>query len=77
RGQLDLKRGCHVDMIRGWHLAGERFGQYARKRRTTGLPRRILADFLIGAHALHHHLALATFDPVHYRVAFPELEVLP
>ncbi|RTI59964.1 hypothetical protein CSW14_02300, partial [Thermus scotoductus] len=20
RGQLDLKRGCHVDMIRGWHL---------------------------------------------------------
>ena len=19
RGQLDLKRGCHVDMIRGWH----------------------------------------------------------
>ncbi|GAA6736644.1 hypothetical protein YIM1640_08770 [Thermus oshimai] len=60
-----------------WELAGERFGQYARKRRTTGLPRRILADFLIGAHALHHHLALATFDPVHYRVAFPELEVLP
>ncbi|WP_038057586.1 type II toxin-antitoxin system VapC family toxin [Thermus amyloliquefaciens] len=60
-----------------WTLAGERFGLYARKRREGGLPRRILADFLIGAHAVHHGLRLATFDPAPYRTAFPELEVVP
>ncbi|ADW22440.1 MULTISPECIES: type II toxin-antitoxin system VapC family toxin [Thermus] len=66
-----------------WKLAGERFGLYAHKRREvkkkrkTPLPRRILADFLIGSHALFHGLHLATFDPRHYRLAFPELEVVP
>lgn len=66
-----------------WKLAGERFGLYAykrreaKKKRKTPLPRRILADFLIGSHALFHGLHLATFDPRHYRLAFPELEVVP
>lgn len=60
-----------------WELAGERFGFYAQKRRKTPLPRRILADFLIGSHALFHGLRLATFDPTPYRLAFPELEVVP
>lgn len=60
-----------------WELAGERFGLYAQKRRKTSLPRRILADFLVGSHALYHGLSLATFDPGPYRLAFPELEVVP
>ncbi|WP_105316561.1 type II toxin-antitoxin system VapC family toxin [Thermus tenuipuniceus] len=60
-----------------WELAGERFGLYAQKRRKTSLPRRILADFLVGSHALYHGLSLATFDPGSYRLAFPELEVVP
>ncbi|MFN4071119.1 MAG: type II toxin-antitoxin system VapC family toxin [Thermus caldifontis] len=60
-----------------WELAGERFGLYAQKRRKTHLPRRILADFLIGSHALFHRLRLATFDPAPYRLVFPELEVVP
>lgn len=60
-----------------WELAGERFGLYAQKRRKTSLPRRILADFLVGSHALYHGLSLAPFDPGPYRLAFPELEVVP
>jgi predicted nucleic acid-binding protein len=68
----------HLEMpLEVWHLAGERFGLYARKRREGGLPRRILADFLIGAHAFYHSFRLATFDPLPYHTAFPELEVLP
>jgi len=68
----------HLEMpLEVWRPAGERFGLYARKRREGGLPRRILADFLIGAHAFYHGLRLATFDPLPYHTAFPELEVLP
>ena len=39
-----------------WHTAGSRYGSYAldrRRRSSAPGPRRILADFLIGAHALH------------------------
>jgi hypothetical protein len=57
-----------------WRLAGVRFQQYARRRRSA--PRRILADFLIGAHAVRNASALLTLDSGLYRIAFPELELL-
>ncbi len=61
-----------------WRLAGKAFQAYTRRRRReqgTG-PRRILADFVIGAHAEFHRYRLLTFDERHYRAAFPGLRVL-
>jgi predicted nucleic acid-binding protein len=39
-------------------------------------PRRTLADFLIGAHALHHVLRLLTLNDRLYCAAFPRLAIL-
>ena len=61
-----------------WRAAGRAFQQYVarrRKQRDTS-PRRILADFVIGAHALHHGFQLLTLDDRLYRAAFPRLPVL-
>lgn len=68
-----------LDAPRMWELAGERFGAYAQNRRSSGggPPRRILADFLIGAQVLFWRIrrdsALATLDPRFYRRYFPEV----
>jgi predicted nucleic acid-binding protein len=58
-----------------WRAAGRAFQKYsARRRRQTGQgPRRILADFLIGAHASVLGYRLLTLDDRLYRVAFPKL----
>ena len=61
-----------------WRLAGRAFQSYAtRRRRQRDLgPRRILADFLIGAHAAHRRYRLLTLDDGLYQVAFPNLVVV-
>lgn len=59
-----------------WRLGGEAFGRYARARRREARPRRIVADFLIGAHAQHHGLSLCTLDPAAYRASFPGLALV-
>ncbi|MDQ7828845.1 MAG: type II toxin-antitoxin system VapC family toxin [Armatimonadota bacterium] len=59
-----------------WERAGSAMGAYARMRRHGALPRRIAADFLIGAHAEHHGLRLATLDPVIYRTVFEGVPLL-
>lgn len=38
-----------------WDRAGVTFGTYARERRQGRLPRRLVADFVIAAHAEHHN----------------------
>ena len=61
-----------------WRSAGEAFQAYAARRRRHGAtgPRRILVDFVIGAHALRKAYALLTLDDRLYRAAFPSLEIL-
>ncbi|MDR5676981.1 MAG: type II toxin-antitoxin system VapC family toxin [Armatimonadota bacterium] len=59
-----------------WERAGRASGEYARTRRGGVLPRRIVADFLVGAHAEHHGLAVATLDPVVFRTVFTGVRLL-
>jgi len=60
-----------------WRSAGRAFRSYAerrRKQRDSGA-RRILADFLIGAHAHTSSYRLLTLDERLYRAAFPTLTI--
>jgi predicted nucleic acid-binding protein len=60
-----------------WRLAGRTFQAYAerrRKQRGAGA-RRILADFVIGAHASANGCRLLTLDDRLYRSSFPNLVV--
>lgn len=67
-----------------WCTAGSRYGAYARSRKRQGDgrnavpgPRRILADFLIGAHALYlGDKTLLTTDTKIFTNYFPELRVI-
>jgi predicted nucleic acid-binding protein len=60
-----------------WRTAGRTFQGYGVRRnaKKTELPRRILADFLIEAHATVHRYRLLTLDQRLYRAAFPKLEI--
>jgi predicted nucleic acid-binding protein len=72
--------GIAVDWDLGeeiWRSAARAFRGYAerrRKRRDLGT-RRILADFLIGAHAAVRGYRLLTLDERLYRAAFPTLKI--
>ena len=59
--------------IEVWELAGRSFGDYARQRRSGNLPRRLIAEFLIAAHAAHQGLRVLTFDRTVYDSMFPDL----
>ena len=60
-----------------WRRAGVAFQGYAtrRKKQSGAEPRRLLADFLIGAHALENGYKLLTLDGGMYRRAFPGLKL--
>jgi predicted nucleic acid-binding protein len=60
-----------------WRRAGRAFQGYTARRKQSGsAPRRILADFLIGAHALDRGYRLLTMDEGLYRSAFPALTLV-
>jgi predicted nucleic acid-binding protein len=61
-----------------WRAAGRAFQSYAERRRDLGgsHPRRILADFVIGAYADLHGYRLLTLDKGAYRAAFPKLKLV-
>lgn len=60
-----------------WRLAGRALRSYAERRRghRDAATRRLLADFLIGAHAAAHGYRLLTLDERLYRAAFPTLTI--
>ncbi len=62
-----------------WLLAGNRYARHAQRRRKAVRegPRRIVADFLIGAHAVTYTDRLMTLDTTVYRQDFPELALYP
>lgn len=61
-----------------WRSAGKAFAGYAarRQKQRSGPPRGILADFLIGAHALENGYTFLTFDDRLFRAAFPKLRLI-
>jgi len=85
RSEEFLDRFCEETGIRiEWELkervcreAGNAYQKYAERRRKQGTngSRRILADFLIGAHALVSGYRLLTLDGRMYRASFPKLRV--
>jgi predicted nucleic acid-binding protein len=62
---------------RVWRAAGAAFQNYTARRRKQrkAEPRRILADFLIGAHALVSGYKLLTLDARVYQSSFPKLGI--
>lgn len=80
RGFLE-ETGFSVDFDMGeevWTEAGRRYALYAeRRRRSSKEPsKRLLADFVIGSHALLHSDRLFTLDRERYQRDFPELKLL-
>jgi predicted nucleic acid-binding protein len=61
-----------------WRAAGRANQALAtrRRRQREVEPRRILADFLIGAHASENGHRLLTLDARFYRLAFPKLDII-
>jgi len=60
-----------------WQTAGLAYQGYVRRRKRSngGLPRRMLTDLLIGAHATVRGHSLLTMDQEIYRAAFPDLRI--
>lgn len=75
-GELRVHVSWQLD-AQVWRDAGDAFRTYAQRRRGSGggQPRRLLADFIIGAHALQVG-RLLTSDGAFYRRAFPTLRVV-
>jgi predicted nucleic acid-binding protein len=63
---------------KAWRAAGVAFQSYAARRRKqkSEEPRRILADFMIGAHALVNGYKLLTLDAGIYQASFPRLGIV-
>jgi len=61
-----------------WREAGRAYLRYVRRRRNSrgGDSRRILTDFLIGAHAVVHGYTMLTLDPDDFAKAFPKLPIV-
>ncbi len=61
-----------------WSEAGRRFALYADRRRSSSgqSPKRLLADFVVGAHALLQADRLMTMDIARYERDFSELRLL-
>jgi predicted nucleic acid-binding protein len=73
--------GILIDWVLGeevWRGAGIAYRRYIQRRRSSSgtFPRRILTDFLIGAHSVVRGHTLLTFDKRLYEAAFPKLSIV-
>jgi predicted nucleic acid-binding protein len=61
-----------------WREASARFAKYAMRRRASrgGKAKRLLADFIVGAHALLRSDRLLTLDRSRYSRDFPDLKLI-
>ncbi len=61
-----------------WRETAQRFADYARRRRksTGGEAKRLLVDFIIGAHASLQADRLYTLDPHRFNKDFPKLRLI-
>lgn len=71
-------RADHDLGIAIWDLAGDAFASYAERRRKGGggQPKRLLVDFIVGAHALVRADRLLSLDERRYRGSYPDLEIV-
>jgi hypothetical protein len=62
-----------------WQEAGAAYAAYAQRRRQSkdGPSKRLLVDFMVGAHAILKADRLLTLDAARYQVAFPKLVMIP
>jgi predicted nucleic acid-binding protein len=62
---------------RVWRETARAFAEYASQRRESGggQPKRLLADFIIGAHSMLHADRLMTLDSERYVSSFPQLRL--
>jgi len=62
-----------------WQEAGAAYAAYAerRRRQKEGAPKRLLVDFIVGAHAMLKADRLLTLDEARYQAAFPKLVTAP
>lgn len=75
-GSTDIQVDFDLDET-VWRDVGRGFSAYAeRRRRAGGTPaKRLLADFIVGSHALHRADRLLTLDRDRYVVDFPTLQL--
>jgi len=81
-GQFLASTGIVTDFLldeRVWQEAASAFAAYAQRRRASkeGASKRLLVDFIVGAHAILKADRLLTLDPERYRTAFPKLVMMP
>jgi hypothetical protein len=65
--------------LEDWRAAAEAYAGYAMRRRSSGggQAKRVMADFLIAAHAVRRAERLLTLDRERYAAAFPSLRLIP
>ncbi len=73
--QIEVHTGLSFQV---WARAGEAFSAYAERRRIdrTGQLKRLLVDFVVGAHALLMADQLLTLDVNRHRTAYPGLNLI-
>ncbi len=70
---IDFHMGEHI-----WRETAQRFASYALRKRKSGggNPKRVLVDFIVGAHALLNADRFLTLDEDRYLKDFPELHLI-